>query len=65
VPTFADRGVSRGQHEGSLWQYSRLSRPEPVLFLPSSSEAEWTTFQAHYFSENLVAPGIEPGPLDL
>jgi hypothetical protein len=24
-------------------------------------EAEWTPFQAHYFSENLVAPGIEPG----
>jgi hypothetical protein len=24
-------------------------------------EAEWTPFQTHYFSENLVAPGIEPG----
>jgi hypothetical protein len=24
-----------------------------------------TPFQTHYFSENLVAPGIEPGPLDL
>jgi hypothetical protein len=24
-------------------------------------EAEWTSFQTHYFSENLVAPGIEPG----
>jgi hypothetical protein len=22
-------------------------------------------FQTHYFSENLVAPEIEPGPLDL
>jgi hypothetical protein len=29
------------------------------------SEAEWTPFQTHYFSENLVSPGIEPGPLDL
>jgi hypothetical protein len=29
------------------------------------SEAEWTPFQTHYFSENLVAPGIEPGGLDL
>jgi hypothetical protein len=29
------------------------------------SEAEWTPFQTHYFSENLVASGIEPGPLDL
>jgi hypothetical protein len=28
-------------------------------------EAEWTPFQTHYFSENLVAPEIEPGPLDL
>jgi hypothetical protein len=24
-------------------------------------EAEWTPFQTHYFSENLVAPGIELG----
>jgi hypothetical protein len=28
-------------------------------------EAEWTPFQTHYFSENLVVKGIEPGPLDL
>jgi hypothetical protein len=26
-------------------------------------EAEWTPFQTHYFSENWVAPGIEPGTL--
>jgi hypothetical protein len=29
------------------------------------SEAEWTPFQTHYYSENLVSPGIEAGPLDL
>jgi hypothetical protein len=29
------------------------------------SEAEWTPFQTNYFSEILVASGIEPGPLDL
>jgi hypothetical protein len=29
------------------------------------SEAEWTPFQTHYFSENLVASGFEPGSLDL
>ena len=23
--------------------------------------AEWTQFQTHYYSENMVAPGIEPG----
>jgi hypothetical protein len=30
--------------------------------LSCSHEAEWTPFQTHYFSENLVAPEIEPGP---
>jgi hypothetical protein len=25
----------------------------------------WIPFQTHYFSENLVALGAEPGPLDL
>jgi hypothetical protein len=28
-------------------------------------EAEWTPFQTHCFTKNLVASGIEPGPLDL
>jgi hypothetical protein len=28
-------------------------------------EAEWSPFQTHYFSENLVPPGIVPGPLNL
>jgi hypothetical protein len=37
VPTFVDRGPSRSQHNGSLRPYSRISRPEPLLFLPSSS----------------------------
>jgi hypothetical protein len=61
--------VPRGQRDGSLRPYSGLSRPEPLLFIPSSSlivlEAEWTPFQTHYYSENLVAPGIEHGPLVL
>jgi hypothetical protein len=35
-------------------------------FLPNCThEAEWTAFQTHYFSENLIAPGVELGPLDL
>jgi hypothetical protein len=33
--------------------------------LSCTHEAKWTPFQTHYFSENLVVPGIEPGPLDL
>jgi hypothetical protein len=70
VPTFADRGVSHGQRDGSLRPWSRFPRPEQLLFISSSSsivlnEAEWTPFQTHYFSENVVAQGIEPGPLDL
>jgi hypothetical protein len=35
------------------------------FFFHCTHEAEWTPFQTHYFSENLEAPGIEPGPLDL
>jgi hypothetical protein len=51
---------------GSLRPYSPISRPKLLLFLRSSSlETEWTPFQTHYFSENLVASGIESGPLDL
>jgi hypothetical protein len=37
VPTSEDKGVPRGQRDGSLRQYSRLSSPEPLLLLSSSS----------------------------
>jgi hypothetical protein len=33
--------------------------------LNCTHEAECTPFQTHYFSENLVVPGIELGPPDL
>jgi hypothetical protein len=33
---FCGQRVPRGQRDGSLQPYSRLSRPEPLLFLPSS-----------------------------
>jgi hypothetical protein len=41
-----------------------------ATFLSNSSSftltrAEWTLFQTHCYSENLVGPGIEPGPLGL
>jgi hypothetical protein len=42
---------------------SRYSSSNQLL--SCSHEAEWAPFQTHYFSENVVAPGIEPGPLDL
>jgi hypothetical protein len=61
--------MPRGQRDGSFRPYSRFSKPEPLLFFLSSSsivyEAEWAPFQTHNFSECLVAPGIEPGPLDV
>jgi hypothetical protein len=34
---------------------------QPYVLLNCTYEAEWSSFQTHYFSENLVAPGIEPG----
>jgi hypothetical protein len=37
----------------------------PTELLSCTHKAEWTPFQTHYFSENLVTPGIEPGPLNL
>jgi hypothetical protein len=66
VPTFADRGVSRGQHGGtptvvylSFLDRSRYFSFKYLLIYPH--EAEWTPFQTHRYAENLVAPGIEPG----
>jgi hypothetical protein len=41
-----------GSNEALLYHIQLLSHPH---------EAEWTPFQSHYFSENLVAPGIEHG----
>jgi hypothetical protein len=43
VPTFVDRGVSHSQSGGFPRLYSRFSRPEPLLFLPSSSSIVLTT----------------------
>jgi hypothetical protein len=42
VPTFADRGVLCGQRDGSIRPYSRFSKPEPLLFLSSSSSVALT-----------------------
>jgi hypothetical protein len=68
VPSFADRGY----HVVSVTDpYSRnlvfLDRSRYYFFqvIPQLySEAKWTPFQTHYFSENLIAPGFEPEPLD-
>jgi hypothetical protein len=70
VANFVDTEVSRGQHGGSPTAVVSFSRPKAATFslkqlLNCTHEAQRNPFQAHYFSENLVAPGIEPGPLDL
>jgi hypothetical protein len=62
----------QGCHEVSVTNlYGRilgfLDRSRYVFFqvaLQLYSRAEWIPFQNHYFSENLVEPEIEPGPLD-
>jgi hypothetical protein len=62
---FCGYRMPSGQRDGSPLPYSRFSRSELLLFLPSRSSIVltrlWTPFQTHYFSENLVVTGIEPG----
>jgi hypothetical protein len=45
------------QSEAAIFSFKQL--------LNCTREAEYTPFQNHYFSENLVVPKIESGPLDL
>jgi hypothetical protein len=66
VPTFADRGVWRGQRNGFPRPYSRFSRPEPLPFLPSRSSIVLTSLSGPSSRPTtspkiLVAQGIEPG----
>jgi hypothetical protein len=69
VPTFENRRchvVSVTDPYGSILGFLDSSRYFSIKQLLScTQEVEWTPFQTHYFSENLVVPGIEPGPLDL
>jgi hypothetical protein len=69
VPTFEDREchvVSMTDSYGRI-----LGFLDPSLYFSSKEllncthESEWTPFHTHYFSENLIAPKIEPGSLDL
>jgi hypothetical protein len=66
VPTFVDRGVSRGQRDGTpkAVNLTFLDRSRYFSFkwlLIYAHEANWTPFQTHCYIENLLAPGIEPG----
>jgi hypothetical protein len=55
--TFAGRASRVASATDPNDSYSRFSRPETLLF----EEAEGTPFQTRYFTENMVAPGIESG----
>jgi hypothetical protein len=67
--TFVERGchvVSVTDPYGRIFGFVDLSCYIFFQVAPNyTHEAEWTPFQTHYFSENLVAQGIEPAPLDL
>jgi hypothetical protein len=69
VATFADRWCrvviatdSYGRNLGFLDRSRYFSSKQ---LLSCNHQAEWTLFRTHYFSENLAATGIEPGPLDM
>jgi hypothetical protein len=66
VATFSDKGCcvvsTTDPYDCDL---GFLDRNCCCFFFSCTHEAEWTPFHIHYFSENLVVPGIEPGPLDL
>jgi hypothetical protein len=58
--------VSRGQRNGFLRPYSRISRQEPLLFYqvaPQLYSRGWVDPVSDY-SENLAATEIEPGPVE-
>jgi hypothetical protein len=69
MPTFADRGshVVRMTDPTAVFSafYIGASTFSFKQLLNCTYEAEFTPLQTHFFSENLVAPGTEPGSLDL
>jgi hypothetical protein len=70
MQTLVDRAVLRGQRGGSLTVVNLFSRPEPLLFFQvaphlSSQEPSGLRSRPTAIQKNLVAVGIEPGPLGL
>jgi hypothetical protein len=57
--------ISLAQDRALVNTVTDLRVPQNKQLLNCTDKAEWTPFQTHHFSENLVEPGIEPGPLDL
>jgi hypothetical protein len=60
LPGKSSSAGNRTRASGSVDRNSDHWATEAV----SSHDAELTPFQTHYFSENLEAPGFEPGPLE-
>jgi hypothetical protein len=68
IANFCGKRVPRGQRDGSLRPYSRLSRQEPLPFHSSSSSVVLTRLSGPRSRPTivfLVAPVIELGPPDL
>jgi hypothetical protein len=69
APTFTDRGyrvVSVTDLYGRIFDFLDRSRYFLFHVAPKLYSEGWLDpFQTHYLSENLVAPEIEPAPLDL
>jgi hypothetical protein len=65
VPTLADRGCHMGSVTDPYGFLDGAANLPSKQLLNCIHEAEWTPFQTLYFTKNLVAPGIEPVPLDL
>jgi hypothetical protein len=64
VPTFADRGVTRGQR-GGAHRAVNLCFPDRNCYFPFkklhiyANETDWSPFQIHYYLGDLVEPRIE------
>jgi hypothetical protein len=65
VPTFVKRGIHVVSVTDPYAVFSYfLAGAANFSFkylLSCTHETEWAPFQTHYFSENLIAPGVEPG----
>jgi hypothetical protein len=64
VPTFVGRGCRVVSATNPHRRFLGILQQSLYYFFQvvpqCTHEAEWTPFQTHYFSENLVALGIEP-----
>jgi hypothetical protein len=62
---FSGWRVSRCQPYGRILEFLDRSRYFFFRVAPQLYSTRLSAPQTHYFSENLVSPGIEPGPLYL